>query len=212
MIELKYKLGKYIEGKFEGVKRKFTEIPYTYHLYNVAQLAHSHDIYFGYEIGLCHDLYEDTDTQPHELIESMVNMGYDKYDAQFVSDCVVALSKVYTGAQWTHIDDETKVGLETQRILLADNVCQSIKYCDIIDNIRYNIPFDKMYKREKQHSLDDMTKFILSYLPKKKLQLDMMKQGNKALRELALEYMEKNYEHFGLNESPLTKYVFPHES
>ena len=30
-------------------------------------------------------------------------------------------------------------------------------------------------------------------------------------RELAIEYMGINYEHFGLNKAPDTKYIFPHE-
>tara|TARA_B100000963_G_scaffold240208_1_gene210112 strand:- start:12530 stop:13162 length:633 start_codon:yes stop_codon:yes gene_type:complete len=209
MIDLKYKLGQYIQTKFKGINRKFTDIPYVYHLYNVAELAHSHEIYFGYEIGLCHDLFEDTDTQPHELIEKMVEIGYDKYDAQFVSNSVMALTKVYKGPQWTHIDKETKLEMETQRILLEDNHVQSIKYCDIIDNIRYNIPYVKMFKNDWK--VNEMMNFIRDYLPLKNKQLELMTQGNKVLRELAIDYMSKNYEYFGLNTRPETKYIFPHE-
>ena len=207
MIDLKYKLGQYIQSKFKGINRKFTDIPYVYHLFNVAELAHSHEIYFGYEIGLCHDLFEDTDTQPHELIEKMVEIGYDKYDAQFVSNSVMALTKVYTGPQWTHIDKETKLEMETQRILLEDNHVQSIKYCDIIDNIRYNIPYVKMFKNDWK--VNEMINFIRGYLPLKNKQLELMTQGNKVLRELAIDYMRKNYDYFELDFT--FTYTFPHE-
>ena len=209
MNQYKIELSRYIESKFSGIKRKFTEIPYVYHLYNVAQLAHFHDIYFGYEIGLCHDLFEDTDTQPHELIEKMVDIGYNKYDAEFVSHSVMALTKIYTGDQWSHLSKDEKLDLETQRILLEDNHVQSIKYCDIIDNIRYNIPYVKMY--ESDWKVNEMKNFIRGYLPFKNKQLELMKKGNQELREIALDYMKKNYDYFGLNTRPDTKYIFPHE-
>lgn len=187
---LRYKVGEYVRNKFKDHKRKFTNLEYSTHLFSVAELAHSHDIFFGYEIGLLHDLYEDTDVKPHECIEFLVKTGYNKIDASFISDTVLNLTKYYTDDKWKKYSKQELNELETKRILESNEITQSVKYCDIIDNIQHNIWFDKIYKQY------DFKYFIKSYLPLKKRQLELMDSGNKKLRKQAMDLMDKNYEYF----------------
>lgn len=192
-VDKKLKVAQYVEKKFENIERKFTKQPYINHLYGVAELAHSFDIYYGYEIGLLHDLYEDTDTKPHETIEFLHSIGYSKIDASFISDVVFNLTKTYTGKQWKKFDSVKLTQLETERILHSNEITQSIKYCDIIDNIKSNIQYDKIMQDKFNYRI-----FLKKYLPLKKLQLDMMDKGNQKLRNIAYKHLNKNYKYFKL--------------
>jgi hypothetical protein len=192
MVDLILKVAQYVEQEFKGIERKFTKAPYTTHLMAVGELAHSYDLFFGYEIGLLHDLYEDTNVKPHECIEKLVGFGYNKIDASFISDTVINLTKQYIGEKWKHFDDETLIGLETYRIIEGNDITQSIKYCDIIDNIRHNMQYDKIYKDFQ------FKKFIKKYLPLKRKQLELMTSGNVKLRNLALNMMDENCKYFNI--------------
>ena len=151
-----------------------------------------YEIHLGFEIGLLHDIYEDTDVKPHECIENLVKFGYDKYDSLLISDSVLSLTKKYTGEKWKSYDEIVLAELETLRIKDAGDISENIKLCDIIDNIRYNIPMDKIYKNKK------FALFIKKYLPQKKLQIEMLDNTDKDLKNLATKYINENYEYFNL--------------
>ena len=192
MVDLRLKVAQYVENEFKGIERKFTKAPYTTHLMAVGELAHSYDIFFGYEIGLLHDLYEDTNVQPHQCIEKLVGIGYNKIDASFISDTVINLTKHYVGEKWKHFKPMQLIELETYRIQEGNDVTQSVKYCDIIDNIRHNMQYDKIYKNL------NFRKFIKKYLPLKRKQLQLLTKGNQKLRNLALNMMDENCKYFNV--------------
>lgn len=161
----------YVSKKFSGINRKFTNNPYFDHLLAVAEKAHSADIKFGFEIGLLHDLYEDTYTYPHECIEALWEMGYNKKDAWFISTSVIELTNPYTKENSPELSNSERNKLVLEHLETISPNSQSIKYCDIIDNC----------KNVTQANYN----FAKKYLPKKSQQLEVMNNGNEYLKTIA---------------------------
>ena len=88
----KQKMYLFIQKEFNLYKRKYTEEPYFNHLVAVAKNCSFHNIKYGYEIGLCHDLFEDTAMLPHEFIEIIVGFGYAKNEAEIISNAVFRIN------------------------------------------------------------------------------------------------------------------------
>lgn len=63
----------FVTLKHFGQKRKYTNEPYVNRLRAVAEMADG-KCKFGYEIGLCHDLLEDTDCTGAELSETLLRL------------------------------------------------------------------------------------------------------------------------------------------
>jgi (p)ppGpp synthase/HD superfamily hydrolase len=85
----------FVTLKHHQQKRKYTGEPYFNHVKAVAEMADGM-CKFGYEIGLCHDLIEDTDCDQIDLHEALMRFGYDMGDANFITNGVVELTDIYT--------------------------------------------------------------------------------------------------------------------
>lgn len=81
-------LTKFVATAHESQVRKYTGEPYISHLLNVANLADHHSIVFGYEIGLCHDIFEDTDVKDFQLRRKLIELGYTRDETKFIVDSV----------------------------------------------------------------------------------------------------------------------------
>ena len=104
----KQKMYLFIQKEFNLYKRKYTEEPYFNHLVAVAKNCSFHNIKYGYEIGLCHDLFEDTAMLPHEFIEIIVGFGYAKNEAEIISNVVLELTNQYTKVDYPTLSREQR--------------------------------------------------------------------------------------------------------
>ncbi len=144
-------------------KRKYTGEPYHFHLRSVANMA-DRQCRFGYEIGLCHDLLEDTECTEGELFNALVRFGYTENEAKFITERVVDLTDVYTHDNYPHLNRYIRKSLEAKRLHKIHPDSQTVKYCDLIDNTSSIVEHDKG--------------FAVKYLEEKKTILNGMKQGN----------------------------------
>lgn len=143
-------------------KRKYTGHPYTFHLQEVARLAENYKCVFGYEIGLCHDLLEDTDCTGPELHDALRRFGYDAYQGNTIVQGVIDLTDVYTAESFPDLNRAERKRLEALRLHSIPPNSQTIKYCDLMDNTKYIVEHDKSfakkYLQEKEQILAGMTK------------------------------------------------------
>lgn len=92
-------LFEFVVHKHKGQVRKYTGEPYFNHVKAVAEMADG-IVPFGYEIGLCHDLLEDTDCERNELNEALKRFGYSKPDAWYITIGVDDLTDVFTSKDY----------------------------------------------------------------------------------------------------------------
>lgn len=142
-------------------KRKYTNYDYWTHCYNVAKIAKEYNLSFGVEIGLCHDLLEDTEINEPDFVKALISLGYSKEDSFFILYCVSSLSNKYT-AESSGLSRKDRKKLESLRLCSTIPLVQSIKYCDIIDNLLdladYDKKFSRVYFLEKKNLLKIMNK------------------------------------------------------
>jgi len=134
-------------------KRKYTGEAYTVHLRAVAEMADRYNLLMGYEIGLCHDLLEDTYLTANELDGHLTSFGYDEKESFFIVSSVIELTDVYTSEAFPKLNRAERKELECKRLSEISENSQSIKYCDLIDNtssiLKYDEGFAKIYLKEK---------------------------------------------------------------
>lgn len=142
-------------------KRKYTGEAYTVHLRAVAEMADKHGLLFGYEIGLCHDLFEDTACTERDLRQFLLR-HYTFEETDFIINSVIDLSDVFTHEAYPQFNRAERKGLECQRMAKISPNSQSIKYCDLIDNtksiVQHDPAFAKVYLKEKFNLLQVMDK------------------------------------------------------
>lgn len=143
-------------------KRKYTGEDYSVHLKAVADMADKFSLKMGYEIGLCHDLLEDTAVSFSELKEYLLRIGYSKEETDFIADGVFDLTDAYTTEYYPTLNRTKRKRLECERMSKISPNSQSIKYCDLIDNtksiVQYDEGFAKVYLKEKLELLSVMGK------------------------------------------------------
>lgn len=153
-------LTKFVSTAHGKQVRKYTGDPYVTHLLNVANMAYTNGIVFGYEIGLCHDLFEDTKTTEFELRTKLSQLEYSKHEIQFIVDSVWELTDVYTKENFPQLNREARKKLESERLWNISPNSQSVKYCDLLDNLStidvYDPGFAVVYKKEKEYLLRQM--------------------------------------------------------
>lgn len=169
--------------KHQPQKRKYTNEPYISHCRAVADMADSKAI-FGYEVGLCHDLFEDTDCYYNELFTFLEKIGYKNEDALFICDRVQDLTDVFTSENYPHLNRAARKTQESTRLHQIHAVAQTVKYCDLIHNtssiVKYDKGFAKKYLPEKEAILNGMTAGNKIMLRK------CLKSLNEAKKELTL--------------------------
>jgi (p)ppGpp synthase/HD superfamily hydrolase len=154
-------------------KRKYTNEPYWYHVVNVAYRADIVAGRLGIEIGLSHDLIEDTDCTPLLLHEYLVAIGYEACDALEIMNGVVELTDVFTSEAFPNLKREERKALEAHRLGTISVRSQNVKYCDLEDN--------------SSSILEHDPSFAKVYLAEKAEMLQYMVAGDQTLRKLLLE-------------------------
>lgn len=165
------KLIEYIQDKFSDIKRKYTEEPYYVHLINVADMVKDKG-YLHFEIGLCHDLLEDTDTTEAEFLYTLMDFGYNEHGSSFIFNRVVELTDVFTHESYPKLNRKKRKSLEAIRLYFVSSVAQTVKYADLIDNSESIVKYDPGFARK--------------YLDEKEFILDGMNMGDPIMYELAL--------------------------
>jgi hypothetical protein len=95
-------LTNWVSTKYEGQLIKRTKEPYFNHLVAVAEMTKP-PIVLGDEIALCHDLLEDTVTTVDALLETLVYFGYSGTAANYITNCVIELTDVYSVEAYPHL-------------------------------------------------------------------------------------------------------------
>jgi len=153
-------------------KRKYTGEPYTVHLIAVAEMADKYKLKLGYEIGLTHDLFEDTACTNTELREALIRFGYSLEEANYICLGVLCLTDNYTTLAYPNLNRKKRKQFEVERMATIFHYYQSIKYCDLIDNTKSIVEHDQAFAKV--------------YLEEKRQLLEVMNKGNKILYKKAL--------------------------
>ncbi|KQR72672.1 hypothetical protein [Pedobacter sp. Leaf176] len=162
------RLIRWVAEQHEGQIIKKTNLPYVTHLLTVASISKPF-IKFGFEIGLCHDLLEDTDTSIELLFNMLQNFGYSFDDANEITMCVKELTDVYTKNDFPFLSKKARKKREDKRLILISPTAQTVKYADLNDNVNWVLKYDKKNARE--------------YLKKKRKLLVNLDKGNIELRK-----------------------------
>lgn len=162
--------------KHDTQLRKYTNEPYHTHVRAVAEMADG-KCKFGYEIGLCHDLLEDTDCTGAELTEALLRFGYDVPEAWVIFNAVCDLTDIYTPETYPDLNRKARKALEAERLYGAIPEAQTVKYCDLIHNTASIVAYDRG--------------FALKYIPEKEQILQGMNKGNKLMYRRALQSLHE---------------------
>jgi (p)ppGpp synthase/HD superfamily hydrolase len=162
----------FVTLKHDLQKRKYTNEPYVTHLRAVADMADG-KCKLGYEIGLCHDLLEDTDCTDFGLYNALERIGYNKDEACFIVDNVVALTDEYITETYPSLNRRARKSLEAARLHLISPAAQTVKYCDLIHNTESIVAYDRG--------------FALKYIAEKEQILQGMNKGHKLMYKTALQ-------------------------
>jgi (p)ppGpp synthase/HD superfamily hydrolase len=153
------KLIEFVKQQHGDQVRKYTGEPYFNHLLAVAEMADCKCDY-GFEIGLCHDLLEDTSCTDLELYTFLQNNGYNIEASEVILKAVVELTDIYTAENSPELNRKHRKHLEALRLHQIGYEAQTVKYCDLIDNgdsIALHDPsFAKVYLKEKSEILEGM--------------------------------------------------------
>lgn len=152
--------------KYKGQLIRRSNEPYFNHLNFVAKLAEK-AIPFGFEIGICHDLLEDTETTSAELQSELLGFGYAIEDAVFITGCVVELTDVFTKKMYPSTPKSIRKEKEAARLSSISATAQTVKYADLLYNVGWTLEYDQ--------------KKALGYLQRKEMLLLKMNKGNRKL-------------------------------
>lgn len=161
LTEKQEKLLKFVKQKHKGQVRKYTSEPYWNHPFAVARLVDSYNILLGAEIGLCHDLFEDTDCTYMELFKVLFEIGYDVYLCQVICSGVQELTDVFTVENFPDLNRAERKRLEATRMGNVSSLAANVKCCDIIDNTEnimdHDPKFGEVYIDEKVFLLSNIS-------------------------------------------------------
>ncbi|WP_428327980.1 hypothetical protein [Mucilaginibacter sp.] len=122
----------------------------------------------GYEIGLCHDLLEDTGTTATGLRDALQNFGYTESDSVHITAAVVELTDVFTRGAYPELSKASRKEREAERLTMISPMAQTVKYADLISNIAWVMKHDRGNAE--------------TYLQKKQRLLTLMDKGERELR------------------------------
>lgn len=170
----KEKLLTWIEKQHEGQLIKDTSEPYLNHLTEVARLASI--IPLGYEIGLCHDLFEETKITESDLKSALTTFNYNQAEADIISIAVTELTDVFTKKDYPDLSKSVRKKMEAERLANISPAAQTVKYADLIYNIGWMLEHDR--------------KHVKKYLKRKRLLIKYMKAGHTFLRDQVIQRIE----------------------
>jgi len=150
----------YVRFFHRGQKRKCSNEWYYNHPVRVAEKADRYYPTLGYEIGLCHDLLEDTLCTANKLSTFLKLVGYEDEDIHQIVGGVIDLTDVYTKEAYPQYNRSQRKQREAIRLSQCPTRSQTIKLCDFEDNtadiVKKDPKFAKTYLREKRYALNLM--------------------------------------------------------
>lgn len=136
----------FVTLKHHQQKRKYTGEPYFNHVLAVSKMADGM-CKFGYEIGLCHDLLEDTDCEAAYLHNALERFGYTQNEAFFIVNRVIELTDVYITEDFPQLNRAKRKALEAERLHKVSYEAQTVKYFDLIHNCESIVKHDKGFAK-----------------------------------------------------------------
>ena len=162
----------WVKKQHEGQLIRRTDEPYLNHLTAVADLADV--IPLGYEIGLCHDLFENTAVKETVLLSVLAVFGYEVNEATFINNRVSELTNVFTKKNYPDLDKKTRKRNEADRLAKISSAAQTVKYADLMYNMDWMLNYDKKHaknylymKRSLLLKMNDGDRILLSQVIKK---------------------------------------------
>lgn len=156
------KLIAFVKAQHGDQVRKYTNEPYFNHLLAVAEMAERTGVKYGWEIGLCHDLFEDTICTYGDLFGFLHSKLYDVTACNFICSHVWDLTDVFTSKDFPYLNRQIRKQCEALRLHTIDRVSQAVKCCDLIDNtstiMKHDVGFAKKYIPEKREIVKGFTK------------------------------------------------------
>lgn len=171
----------WVAEQHKGQKIKYSGESYFNHLQRVALIA-GPVVQLGFEIGLCHDLFEDTSVTKQELRNALMSFGYNRMETDEIAACVTELTDVYTAKNFSDLSKPYRKELEATRLAGISAVAQTVKYADVIDNLNWVLQYEP-HKAKK-------------YLLKKQRLLMAMDKGNAQLRRKVLALIQNKLSNF----------------
>ncbi|MHA4895485.1 hypothetical protein ACXZ1K_12090 [Pedobacter sp. PWIIR3] len=166
----------WIKLRHNGQKIRASGKPYFKHLLAVAEMAMPGGS-LCYEIGLCHDLIEDTKTSLKQLYAALIAFGYTKEQTTHISECVDQLTDRITKGLFPELSKDQRKKMEAKRLFTIEPDAQTVKYCDLIYNIHWMLKYDP--------------NGVEQYLKKKSKLLISLDKGDIMLRQKALNLIKK---------------------
>lgn len=155
-----------------GQKRKYTGEPYWHHPFRVASLLVNHSLVCtksAIVAALSHDEAEDVFPKNPNYSFSLLEKHFGVYATSLVRE----LTDVYTKEAFPDKNRKQRHNMESNRLSWISTEAQTIKYCDILDNVR-------------DIKIND-PKFAPNYISEKKDVLRLMKYGDATLYKMACE-------------------------
>ena len=157
------KLIEFVKEQHGAQVRKYTGEPYFNHLIAVAEMAEKTGVQYGWEIGLCHDLLEDTECSYSDLNHFLhKSCNYSLFSAINISDNVWDLTDVFTHEAFPYLNRSIRKQCEALRLHTISRTAQIVKCCDLIDNTKSIVAHDPgfavKYLAEKREILKGFTK------------------------------------------------------
>jgi len=161
----------------QGQTRKYTPDPYIVHPIRVMETCRA----YGQPVtvqaaALLHDVIEDTPITERELSD-FLNDVMSADEAAHTHRMVVELTDVYVKSAYPKLNRRTRKDKELARLIQISADAQTVKYADIMDNVR-EIP------------LSDPG-FAPRYLQECRAILKRLDKGHPVLRQMAMEAVEE---------------------
>lgn len=169
----------WVAVQYEGHRIPVSGKPYMDHVLFVAEMT-GRFLPLGYEAGLCHDLIEDTEIKEVELLKAFLEFDYSPKESRTIIHIVDELTDVYTKKSYPGWKKKERKRKEAERLLTISPAAQTVKYADLIYNIRWTIQFQ--------------TKKVRKYLENKKALLAGLDKGDPVLHQMALAEIEKGFD------------------
>jgi len=162
-----------------GHYRKYTKDPYIKHLKEVRNIyaAAVPDDPVGNAIAFGHDLFEDTDFTPTDLVSWLTAHEFAPDVISEVVNGIIELTDVYTAKAAPDLNRAKRKEMEALRIAGISKRGKKIKLSDLISNTKDIVPYDK--------------KFAPIYLEEKEYLLTFLKGANPMLYGQAVRELEK---------------------
>jgi guanosine-3',5'-bis(diphosphate) 3'-pyrophosphohydrolase len=175
--EIIEKVKMYADQAHGDQMRKFANERYIVHPIRVMEIVRD----FSPEISLLaasllHDVLEDTAVNGEELkyfLDSVMNQQESDKTFKLVNE----LTDVYTKAAYPRLNRRTRRTKEAERLSTVSSDAQTIKYADIIDNVKDIASQD--------------TDFAIVYIRESRQLLTGMNQGNSQLYTRAMHIIEE---------------------